>query len=117
MAIALDQQGANNDTTKIVLPENFAKVFHPRTKGHEALKILANAGLRFMRPVESGQPVCTGPVPDVSPYLNLTIGDDGGPNPPPAPQCRGPADKATSRDSDGGGNIPPPTGDGESGGP
>jgi hypothetical protein len=89
MVIDLAKPGANQDI-KVVLPEAYAKVFHPRTNGHTALMYMANSAMVEMRPAERGQPACSGPIQELSSNLTIQGNNDGSPV-PPQPQCTQPS--------------------------
>jgi hypothetical protein len=111
LAIDLARPGVDQNI-KVVLPENYAKVFHPRTNGHTALGRMNNAAMLQWRPRERGYPACSGtdPIPDVSynitdlvnitdtvdPSAGLSCTPSSDTNAPTAPAATSPAPTATS---------------------
>lgn len=95
-AVAIDAKNEPDKfkDVKLMLPENYAKVFHPRFNGFTAEKNLVSSVIVRFRPSEKDQPVCE----NSPPYVNKTAipenGDpgfvvtDNGPDPLPDPQCK-----------------------------
>ncbi|KAF2427781.1 hypothetical protein EJ08DRAFT_331927 [Tothia fuscella] len=75
MVIALAHPGAPANV-KVVPPENWAKIFHPRTNGHRGLKAAVSETIVGLRPPENHHD-CVGPFLDIPVNGTIPLESDG----------------------------------------